>query len=431
MTALRQEDRRARRRAQEEFRRPLVLEAGAGTGKTTTLVARVLAWCLGPGWEKHASVEASPPSSPEVVASRVLRRVVAITFTEAAAAEMAGRIAEELARVATTGPPGWLMSEHLPQAEELSLRARSLAGALDHLTVRTIHAFCRSLLADHPLEAGLHPLFDVDAEGLEVERVCREVVESALETAYGAEGQGEGEVAFLTLASRGVDPETLASALGRMIQEGVSPQVLEPDPLAPARIEELLHRVAAVVSRAAKAAAPLAEVNRRSKLTLETVNALEDTGRRLSAGPSLSDLLEELPDRWTDGVLGRLGDWSRGRFNKGESEALGDRAEELEAAAGLAQGLLRHLMGMDPELLQAGRKALLPLLQEAAESLRRRGVLTFSALLIQARNLLAADLEVSRRVRRGLDQLLVDEFQDTDRTQCDLIRRLALEGPEE
>mgnify|MGYP001828743002 CR=1 FL=1 len=45
-------DQAARRLAQTEFRSPLVLEAGAGTGKTWTLVARILAWYLGPGWER-------------------------------------------------------------------------------------------------------------------------------------------------------------------------------------------------------------------------------------------------------------------------------------------------------------------------------------------------------------------------------------------
>jgi len=45
-------DRAARAAAQTRFDRPLVLEAGAGTGKTTTLIARLLAWCLGEGWDK-------------------------------------------------------------------------------------------------------------------------------------------------------------------------------------------------------------------------------------------------------------------------------------------------------------------------------------------------------------------------------------------
>ena len=42
----------ARRRAVLEFSRPLLLSAGAGTGKTATLVARICHWVLGPGWER-------------------------------------------------------------------------------------------------------------------------------------------------------------------------------------------------------------------------------------------------------------------------------------------------------------------------------------------------------------------------------------------
>ncbi|HVH05764.1 MAG TPA: UvrD-helicase domain-containing protein, partial [Myxococcota bacterium] len=45
-------DARARARAQREFAAPLAIEAGAGTGKTAVLVARVVAWCLGEGWER-------------------------------------------------------------------------------------------------------------------------------------------------------------------------------------------------------------------------------------------------------------------------------------------------------------------------------------------------------------------------------------------
>ena len=48
-------DRDARAIAQTEFVHPLVLEAGAGTGKTAALVARVVAWSLGPGWLRHSS----------------------------------------------------------------------------------------------------------------------------------------------------------------------------------------------------------------------------------------------------------------------------------------------------------------------------------------------------------------------------------------
>ena len=66
---LRKEDARARNLAQREFDRALVVEAGAGTGKTTALVARVLAWSFGPGWERATAAAASTDEKLSFAAS--------------------------------------------------------------------------------------------------------------------------------------------------------------------------------------------------------------------------------------------------------------------------------------------------------------------------------------------------------------------------
>ena len=101
------QDAETRRQAQIEFQRPLVLEAGAGTGKTTALVARILSWCLGEGWATKAAELAEDEelrkgveNEEDWIAARVLEGLVAITFTEAAAAEMAERTAQGLSQVA-------------------------------------------------------------------------------------------------------------------------------------------------------------------------------------------------------------------------------------------------------------------------------------------------------------------------------------------
>ena len=52
---LSREDEYSRNLAQTDFSCPIVLEAGAGTGKTAVLVARILNWCLGTGWEEEDS----------------------------------------------------------------------------------------------------------------------------------------------------------------------------------------------------------------------------------------------------------------------------------------------------------------------------------------------------------------------------------------
>ena len=98
-TSLRRRDAEARAAAQREFTRPVVLEAGAGTGKTSVLVARIAVWALGPGWERTEERLGCDPPDPDRVAAEVLGRTAAITFTEAAAAEMARRAGEVLAHL--------------------------------------------------------------------------------------------------------------------------------------------------------------------------------------------------------------------------------------------------------------------------------------------------------------------------------------------
>ena len=155
--------------------------------------------------------ETAPPD-PERAAARLLDRVVAITFTEAAAAEMAGKTAGELTTIAADGAlPDWLGAPGLPDAGVRAARAAALLATLDHLQVSTIHAFCLGLLAAHPVEAGLHPQLAVDADGRAVEALVHETVEAALRDAYG----DPPDPAFMTLAARGKGPPEIVAALDR------------------------------------------------------------------------------------------------------------------------------------------------------------------------------------------------------------------------
>jgi ATP-dependent exoDNAse (exonuclease V) beta subunit len=71
---------------------------------------------------------------------------------------------------------------------------------------------------------------------------------------------------------------------------------------------------------------------------------------------------------------------------------------------------------------------LAPLLQSVHQRLVARGVVTFQGLLTGAHRLLGRHPWIRRRVRSELRQLLVDEFQDTDRLQCEIIAHLTLGG---
>ena len=124
------------------------VEASAGTGKTQVLTARVLRLLLG----------GTDPA-----------RILCLTFTKAAAAEMHTRIAQRLGKWAVaddielTGELAELEGRR-PDAALLAHARRLFARVLDApggLRIMTIHAFCQSILRRFPLEAGVSPHFTV------------------------------------------------------------------------------------------------------------------------------------------------------------------------------------------------------------------------------------------------------------------------------
>src|SRR5487761_25518 len=122
-------DGRARQTLRTDFDSTLFVDAGAGTGKTTAIVERIA----------------------ELVANGriAMSQLVAITFTEAAAAELRTRVREALQTVA--------LNSTRPE-EERVLCARASAEIGD-AAIDTIHAFAADLLRTYPLHAGLPPDF--------------------------------------------------------------------------------------------------------------------------------------------------------------------------------------------------------------------------------------------------------------------------------
>ena len=110
----------------------LVVEAAAGTGKTTELVKRIL----------------------RILATGRARvgNVVAVTFTEKAAGEMKLRLRSEIERARTEA------------TREQRDRLDRALEALELARIGTIHAFCGDLLHERPVEAGIDPLFEVASE---------------------------------------------------------------------------------------------------------------------------------------------------------------------------------------------------------------------------------------------------------------------------
>jgi ATP-dependent helicase/nuclease subunit A len=143
------------RRAIEAGASEVLVEAGAGTGKTGVMVDR---YC-------RLVCEQGVP----------LDSILAFTFTEKAAAELRQRIRGELAR----------------RAEEGSERAAELHSAIGGAWVTTIHGFCNRLLSAHPVAVGVDPRFRV-LDAPETERAAREAFDEAL-AAFLAGGDRDRE----------------------------------------------------------------------------------------------------------------------------------------------------------------------------------------------------------------------------------------------
>lgn len=122
------------RRAVEARDRDVVVTAGAGSGKTSTLVGRYL----------HLLADGIEP-----------RHIAAITFTKKAALEMQSRVRAKLEE----------LKSRSDRPQELQFWA-DLAGKMDGSRIGTIHSLCAEILRNHPAEAGVDPRFDMLDESL-------------------------------------------------------------------------------------------------------------------------------------------------------------------------------------------------------------------------------------------------------------------------
>jgi ATP-dependent helicase/nuclease subunit A len=394
-------DERARQLIESAIDETLVVEAAAGTGKTTELVRRIVRVLA----EDRADV----------------REIVAVTFTEKAAGELKLRLRQHLEE-ARRGAPSRAIQERLDAAVQ----------NLEEAHVSTIHGFCADLLRERPVEAAIDPLFRVLTEG-QAERLFNDVFTAWFQDAIAQ--PPEGVRRSLRRSSRGIrtgevdedGPMERLRRAGRALTEWRDfrePWAREPFDRTDGIVQliELVHSLADLSKSPSYAGDNLF-------VDTEPVRRLSRDLRRMTT-PSSEEDLDELESLLVD--LRKNRDVKRARKGSGPTYAKGvTRAQVLEARDRLLEALDEFQFRADADLSALLHGELMACVDLYEASKAREGALDFLDLLVRARDLLTHNAEVRRHFQGRFRRLFIDEFQDTDPLQAELLLLLAADDPSE
>ena len=384
-------DEEARRHAVNDLDTSFCVEAGAGTGKTTILVERIKNLII----RGYARVG----------------EIVAITFTEAAAAELKARLRQELEKALAELTPGPLPGDAPAQPPATAQRLAAAVSDLDQAAISTIHSFAASLLRERPVEAGLDPDFgvlDPVADGLLFDELWEEWLAGQLADPAAAEGAGALRRALalgLPLDNLKQLAQTLAANQDLRLGSFIDP------PDAGAFLAAFREGVRELEELKGDCVNPEDAGYRH---TLELAGA-----RRLLDGMGRERQEAFLAQELQIKVKGNKAAWKPSSScdrQKAICRDLAERLTRLQQALRSAAvvGLIGWLDGFVARL---------------RSERRRRGRLNFQDLLLEARDLLRDHREVRRYFQQRFRYLLVDEFQDTDPLQVEIVFFLAEAEP--
>jgi len=376
-------DQSTRDRVVTDFDTTFLLEAGAGTGKTTVLIGRIVAL---------------------IKAGRAtIDRLAAITFTDKAAGELKLRLRDELE--AAAGKP---QDKDTRKSREERDRLKAAAASLDRAMVTTIHSFALAILKERPFEAGLDPEFRVAAD-VRGQRSFDEAWADWIDARLTA-----GDPAFLDAFLLGTSLDDLREAARSVVAErdvlgrkGAEGTQQDPHKLR-VRLTESARRLSQLESHCI-------DENDGAFANIQATKGAADRARR-AEGAALRSLLLSMKINPNKGNQQGWNDKAVLKAVKDELKALRDDKDAFEIAA--QQQVALNL-----------RNRLADFLDFFAERQRRDALVDFQGLLLEARNVLANDLAVRRYFQNRFDALLIDEFQDTDPLQVELAFFLA-EDPE-
>jgi ATP-dependent helicase/nuclease subunit A len=364
----------------------LIVEAAAGTGKTTELVWRI------------TEVLATGATSVD--------RIVAVTFTDKAAGELKLRLRAALDHERADAPADSQRYKNLEQA--LALLEEARAG--------TIHSFCADLLREHPVEAAIDP-----------EAACMDDAEAR--RLYGA-------VFDLWLQQVLEDPpEGIRRSLRRPSEEGPAERLIRAGwelcewrdfntdwQRVPwernARIDEIipsLQEFSQLTVNASNTRDPLYLATAPARQLVNEIQALERAQAR-DYDEIEAALVRLAADR----------DFCNPRTGRGNFYGPNIRRQQvLEGLQDLASGLQQFVADADADLAALLQRELRASINRYEDRKRQLGKLDFLDLLLLARNLLRDNEALRAELQMRFTHLFVDEFQDTDPLQAEVLLLLS------
>ena len=406
-------DQAIRDRFLTDLERNALVEAGAGTGKTTLVVDRLVA--LVSGRRCLDAQGRGPHGTPcEPVP---LTELVAITFTELAAAELRDRLRERLAEErARAGDPDLVAL--------LDRALQDLPGA----AITTIHGFSTRVLRRHALAAGLDPAFEV-LDAVATRRLVREVFDDWFE-------ELTHQPAVRRALAHGVTYEKLERRARELLDLG--PAVddahrTDRGPGLPAVTRRVFDELDEwIAEREGWRAMGLDLPDNKYGFALDDAEVLlrahpvwrAPSGDRDADRAAWTALeLELMLPRWKKPNRGHA---APAKWAKAVASAGGPGKDEFPArTAAFADGIAELREAVAREVLADLEPILLGFREHYVAEKRRRSALDFDDLLAVAEDLVRRNPAVRRDLIRGTRCLFVDEFQDTDPLQARLVYLLA------
>ncbi|HEY7000010.1 MAG TPA: UvrD-helicase domain-containing protein [Candidatus Binatia bacterium] len=388
-----------RRAAVTTFDRSVVVTAGAGTGKTTLLIERLVHLLL---------------RNPEPLK---ITEIVALTFTNKAADELKLRLrqrlqafleieierepASELER-RTSIDIQELIALYGLSKDDLQTRIQDALRNLERSDLGTIHSFAANLLRLYPLEAGLDPQFHED-DGSAFEQLFDEQWSLWLDQELSLGSLRAAEWEKVLSRCRLDQVKALAKSLA---MENVDlRQNTDNMAMGPAALRDWLCRLE-------NRAANLLQRHPEDRLNEKLLRAAHAT----IAG--FNPLAHKLERNSETSIL--LSAKSLSPITKGWSA---EDIKEAQVTVRAAKGLL----GVDRELIGILWRSLVTFATDFRERFVREGHVSFDGLLVRARDLVRDHARVRADLKRRYRAILLDEFQDTDPIQYEILLYLAEE----